>query len=282
MTIYVGAGLIANDRRANALQIYLSKPLMRTEYIAGKAAILFTFLLLVTWVPAILLLFLQVMFKGSFEFLRTNLFLFPAITVASFLQVVLATFTMLALSSLSKSSRYVGILYAGILFFTAAIYGALYAITGDSSLSWLSLELEPRPGRRRDLPPARRATRRRGRSRLIVAPRPDRAVDLGARAARPRRGGGHVSAPIVSADHVSKWYGQVIGLNDVTVERAAGITGLLGPERRRQVDVHEADHRSAQAEQGHRQRARRADLGQPAPLSSRSGSAPSRTRSTSG
>ncbi len=27
MTIYVGAGLIANDRRANALQIYLSKPL---------------------------------------------------------------------------------------------------------------------------------------------------------------------------------------------------------------------------------------------------------------
>ena len=29
ITIYVGAGLIANDRRANALQIYLSKPLMR-------------------------------------------------------------------------------------------------------------------------------------------------------------------------------------------------------------------------------------------------------------
>jgi hypothetical protein len=38
VTIYVGAGLIRNDRRANALQIYLSKPLMRTEYIFGKAA----------------------------------------------------------------------------------------------------------------------------------------------------------------------------------------------------------------------------------------------------
>ena len=46
---------------------------------------------------------------------------------------------MLALSSLSKSSRYVGILYAGVIFFTAAIYGAMYAITGDSSLSWLSI-----------------------------------------------------------------------------------------------------------------------------------------------
>jgi ABC-type transport system involved in multi-copper enzyme maturation permease subunit len=139
VTIYVGAGLIANDRRANALQIYLSKPLMRTEYIAGKAAILFVFLTLVTWLPAMLLLMLQVMFAGSFAFLQKNLFLFPAITVGSMLQVLVATFTMLALSSLSKSSRYVGILYAGIIFFTGAIYTAMYAITGDSSLSWLSV-----------------------------------------------------------------------------------------------------------------------------------------------
>jgi ABC-type transport system involved in multi-copper enzyme maturation permease subunit len=139
VTIYVGAGLIANDRRANALQIYLSKPLMRTEYIAGKAAILFVFLTLVTWLPAMLLLLLQVMFAGSFAFLQKNLFLFPAITVGSMLQVLVATFTMLALSSLSKSSRYVGILYAGIIFFTGAIYTAMYAITGDSSLSWLSV-----------------------------------------------------------------------------------------------------------------------------------------------
>src|SRR5215210_53923 len=139
MTIYVGAGLIAADRRANALQIYLSKPLLRSEYIAGKAAVLFTFLMLVTWLPGILLLFLQVMFKGSFEFLKANLFLFPAITVATLLQSLLATFTMLALSSLSKSSRYVAIMYAGILFFTAAIYGVMVAITGSTRLSWLSL-----------------------------------------------------------------------------------------------------------------------------------------------
>ena len=38
-----------------------------------------------------------------------------------------------------------------------------------------------------------------------------------------------VAAPVVSADHVSKWYGQVIGLNDVSVTIPAGITGLLGP-----------------------------------------------------
>jgi len=139
ITVYVGAGLIANDRRANALQIYLSKPLMRSEYILGKLAVLFTFLALVTFLPAMLLLALKVLFDGNFTFLKSNLFLIPAITVGSLLQVVLASFTMLALSSLSKSARYVGILYVGITFFTSAIYGVLYMITGSSRVSWISI-----------------------------------------------------------------------------------------------------------------------------------------------
>ena len=38
-----------------------------------------------------------------------------------------------------------------------------------------------------------------------------------------------MSDAIVSAANVSKWYGQVIGLNDVSVNVPPGITGLLGP-----------------------------------------------------
>jgi ABC-2 type transport system permease protein len=134
ITIYVGAGLIANDRRANALQIYLSKPLTRLEYVSGKAATLAVFLLAATWVPALLLLLLQVMFAGSFAFAQKNAFLFPAITVYSFLQVILATLSMLALSSLSKSPRFVGIMYAGVIFFTDAVFGILkYAVRVSSA-----------------------------------------------------------------------------------------------------------------------------------------------------
>ncbi|MGH9409873.1 MAG: hypothetical protein ACRD1V_10515, partial [Vicinamibacterales bacterium] len=139
VTIYAGTGLIANDRRANALQIYLSKPLMRTEYIAGKFAILFTFLMFVTFVQAMLLLLLKVLFDGSFTFLSQNAFLVPAITIASLLQVILVSCAMLALSSLSKSARYVGILYVGVIFFTKALFGALYAITASSAVSWISI-----------------------------------------------------------------------------------------------------------------------------------------------
>ncbi|RPJ85625.1 MAG: hypothetical protein EHM13_00465 [Acidobacteria bacterium] len=138
ITIWVGSGLIARDRRANALQIYLSKPLTRAEYVAGKLLVLGTFLLLVTFVPAILLLVIQILFAGSFAFVRANMYLFPAITLYSFLQVLVVAFTMLALSSLSKSSRYVAILYTGVYFFTEAVYGVMYAITASTGLSWLS------------------------------------------------------------------------------------------------------------------------------------------------
>jgi ABC-2 type transport system permease protein len=139
VTVYVGSGLIANDRRANALQIYLSKPLSRVEYVVGKLAILVGFLLLVTWVPAITLLIVQVLFAGNFAFLADNIFLFPAITLSAFLRALTVGGAMLALSSLSKSGRYVAVLYAGLLFFSQAMYGVLYAVTRDSRWAWVSL-----------------------------------------------------------------------------------------------------------------------------------------------
>jgi ABC-2 type transport system permease protein len=138
VTIYVGAGLIAADRRANALQLYLSKPLTRWEYVAGKLTILFVFLVLVTFVPAMSLLLVQIGFAGSLTFVRQNLYLVPAITLFSLVQVLLASCTILALSSLSNSSRFVGIMYAGLIFFTGALFNAVRGITGRSWLAWLS------------------------------------------------------------------------------------------------------------------------------------------------
>lgn len=138
ITIYVGSGLIAADRRANALQLYLAKPLSRWEYVAGKLAVLFTFLVFVTFVPAITLLLVQIGFAGSLTFVRQNLYLLPAITLFSLAQVLLASSTMLALSSLSKSSRFVGVMYAGLIFFTAALFNAVRGITGKTWLAWLS------------------------------------------------------------------------------------------------------------------------------------------------
>ena len=140
MTIYAGAGLVADDRRAHALQIYLSKPLTRVEYVAGKLVTLLACLAAVTWLPAMLLLLLQVMFAGSTNFVLANPFLVPAITVFCGIQVLVSSLVMLAMSSLSTSRRFAGIMYAGFVFFTGAMYQVLNRITGTSVWAWMSPE----------------------------------------------------------------------------------------------------------------------------------------------
>lgn len=136
ITIVLG-GLIADDRRANALQLYLSKPLTRVEYIVGKAAPLLILILGVTLLPALCLLIVQIVFSGSFSFLTNNLFVLPAITLASLARALLSTFMILALSSLSKSRRFVAVMYAGLIFFTSSMHQVLRSITG--SRSWAAI-----------------------------------------------------------------------------------------------------------------------------------------------
>jgi ABC-2 type transport system permease protein len=138
LTVTLGSRLIAQDRRVNALQIYLAKPLTRAEYIFGKLGILASFLLFVTWVPAVLLLGVQVVFAGNFEFLKANAYLFPAITLYAAIEVAMTSTTMLALSSLSTNSRFVGIMYTGLIFFSLALYNVLRFITGSTRLSWVA------------------------------------------------------------------------------------------------------------------------------------------------
>ena len=138
VTILIGSGLIAEDRRVNALQIYLSKPLTRAEYIAGKLLALAAFLAFVTWLPGILLLLLEMLFAGNTDFLREHFFLVPAITLYALIQVIVSSFAMLALSSLSRSRRFVAMMYAGIILFTAAMQGALQQITRSQAWAWIS------------------------------------------------------------------------------------------------------------------------------------------------
>jgi ABC-type transport system involved in multi-copper enzyme maturation permease subunit len=137
VTIALG-GAIADDRRANALQLYLSKPLTRTEYIIGRLAPALGVLLGVTFVPAMLLILLQIAFSGSTAFIGQNLFLIPAITLVSFTQALLSACTIMALSSLSKSRRFVSIMYAGLIFFTAAMHQVLRTITGNRAWAAIS------------------------------------------------------------------------------------------------------------------------------------------------
>src|SRR3954454_7647648 len=60
MTSYVGPNLVSSDLMHNALPLYLSRPLSRTEYVLGKGAVLGMLLSAVMWIPGLVLFGLEV------------------------------------------------------------------------------------------------------------------------------------------------------------------------------------------------------------------------------
>src|SRR5215471_3999293 len=57
---------------------------------------------------------------------------------------------------------------------------------------------------------------------------PGQALDSGTDQRSVPHQGRALAAPVLLFDHVSKWYGPVIGVNDVTLELRPGIMGLVG------------------------------------------------------
>lgn len=139
IAIYAGAGLVSNDLKANALQIYLSKPITRRDYVIGKLGVLVFFLSLPTLVPALLLYLLAILFGTNLTYFRDNLWVLASIVAYSLAIVFTYALVMLALSSLSKSSRFAGINFAAVFFFSQILYGILSQILRTTWVAWVSL-----------------------------------------------------------------------------------------------------------------------------------------------
>jgi ABC-2 type transport system permease protein len=139
IAIYAGSGLISNDLKANALQIYLSKPITRRDYLIGKFGVVFFFLSLPTLVPAVLLYLLAILFQSNVAYLGNNPWILASIVGYSIAIVLTHGLTILALSSLSRSSRFVGVGFAALFFFSQILYGILNAMLRTTSIAWVSV-----------------------------------------------------------------------------------------------------------------------------------------------
>lgn len=140
ISIYAGAGLIANDLKANALQIYFSKPITRQDYLLGKLGILVFFLALPTLVPAVLLYVLAILFEANPAFFGGNYWVLGSIVGYSLILIFTCGLIMMGLSSVGKSSRFAGISFAAIFFFSKVLYVIISSILRTSRVGWISLD----------------------------------------------------------------------------------------------------------------------------------------------
>ena len=233
--------IFGRDQRYGVLPLYFSRALTRTDYALAKVAGLIVALLIVDLVPQAILFVGRVLVAAdpatglSNEAAAVPRFLFQGLLTAGLLGGLSA---LIAAWTPRRAYATAGIIAVSII--PPVLVALLTSLTGSDThahprpvqpgrrprrrerLDLRSGLAEPGDRRARPAGPAvrRRRARRHGRrrSRLTVR-RYLRIADVTGPAPRPA----------LAVDHVSRWYGNVVALNDVSFALGPGVTGLLGP-----------------------------------------------------
>src|SRR5205807_352747 len=121
LVMIVGPALISRDLRFNALPLYFSRPLRRIDYFMGKLGTIGFFLFLVTVVPAVIAWIFGVLFSMDLTVIADTFRLLLALIVHGVVVTASAGLLMLALSSLTRKTGYVVVIWAGFWLVTSVL-----------------------------------------------------------------------------------------------------------------------------------------------------------------
>jgi ABC-2 type transport system permease protein len=119
LIMVVGPSLISQDLRFNALPLYFSRPLRRIDYFMGKLGVIAWFLAMVLIFPSLIAYVLGFAFSRDLSILRDTAPLLLASVGYGLIVSVSAGLLILALSSLSRNSRYIALAWLAVWFVTS-------------------------------------------------------------------------------------------------------------------------------------------------------------------
>jgi ABC-2 type transport system permease protein len=129
--LLVGPSLISQDLRFNALPLYFSRPLRRIDYFAGKLGVIAWFLGMVIILPSLIVYVLGLLFSLDITIVWDTFGLLAACLAYGFVVVLSAGTLMLALSSLSRNSRYIALFWVALWFVSGIVASILAGVEGD-------------------------------------------------------------------------------------------------------------------------------------------------------
>jgi ABC-2 type transport system permease protein len=132
LVVVAGPSLVSADLRFNALPLYFSRPLGRLDYFLGKLGVIAALVAAVAVGPAVVAYLLGVAFSMDLGVVRDTWRLLPASLIYGLIIVASAGTLMLAMSSLSRRSLYVGIAWVGLWIVGGSVAGVLMGIEQDS------------------------------------------------------------------------------------------------------------------------------------------------------
>lgn len=116
LALLLGTGSIANDNRAKALLVYLSKPCSRLDYVIGKWLGVFIPLTAVAFVPMLLFWLYGALSFREYGFISSEPFLLPKLFLVATVTGALHASLSLGISSMFDQARVAGATYAGLYF----------------------------------------------------------------------------------------------------------------------------------------------------------------------
>ncbi len=128
LILFAGPNLISQDLRFNALPLYFSRPLRRIDYVVGKLGVIVALLGSAIVVPAIAAYVLGMMFSLDITIFHDTFRILLSSVVYGLVISLSAGLLILALSSLSRNSRYVAMFWIGMWFITSSVAGVLEAV----------------------------------------------------------------------------------------------------------------------------------------------------------
>jgi ABC-2 type transport system permease protein len=97
LTAWAAPGMISKDFANHSIQLYLSRPISRAEYLLGKVSVLAALLSCTTWIPALVLFFVQASFRGH-GWGWSHLWIAKAIVISGFLGIAIVSLLSMALA----------------------------------------------------------------------------------------------------------------------------------------------------------------------------------------
>jgi ABC-2 type transport system permease protein len=134
VVLLVGPGLISRDLRFNALPLYFSRPLRRVDYFVGKLGVVVVFLGSVLVVPSVIAYVLGLLFSLDWTIVRDTFPLLLACVGYGAVMSVSAGLLILALSSLSRNSRYVGLFWLAVWFVSSIVGTVLTTVNEEQRM----------------------------------------------------------------------------------------------------------------------------------------------------
>ena len=128
LALLLGAGTIANDNRANALLVYLSKPCSKLDYVIGKWLGIFVPLTLVSAVPTLIFYVYCLLSYRSYGFISQDPWLIVKLLGMVLIPGFFHASMTLGVSSLFQQGRLAGATYAAFYFFGLFFTGAMQSV----------------------------------------------------------------------------------------------------------------------------------------------------------